>query len=161
MKFLWLRVASLLVCLLIASGCSLPAKLGGVVVSLTDYRPASVDTQATLTLHFSNENIFPLAIAETSGKLYLNGTYVGHLAIKEAMGVAQLSTTNRNAVLFIENPAYIQQLRTSTTEPAISYRLEISMHVELTETKKKISKVFTGQIDHASLSAKPAAELKN
>jgi len=160
MKFLWLRVVLLLFGLLIVSGCSLPAKLGGVVVTLTDYRPAAVDTQATLALHFRNENVFPIAIADTAGKLYLNGAYVGHFATKEAMGIPQLSTTDRNATLIIENSGYLQQLRTSATE-AISYRMEISIHVELGEDKKKINAAFTGQIDRASLNAKPATEPKH
>jgi LEA14-like dessication related protein len=161
MKSLWLRAIPVLACLFIATSCNSSSKLGGVPVSLTEYRPTALETQAMLTLHFDNENVFPLAIADTVGKLYLNGTYVGHFGLKEPLGMPQLSTANRPAILFIENTAFLQELRSSTSTPAISYRMEILMRLDVSEDKMKIKAVFSGQIDRTSLSAKPVAESKN
>jgi LEA14-like dessication related protein len=162
MKSLWLSVIPVVVaCLFLASGCHSSAKLGGVPVSIAQYRPTTLDTQASLTLRFNNENVFPLAIANMAGKLYLNDTYVGHFEIKDAMGVPQLGTAIRDTVLFIENPAYIRQLSTSASAPSIPYRVEIQMNLEVSEEKAKIKAVFTGQIDQAALSAKPVAASKN
>jgi len=161
MKLHWFCVIPVLACLFVASGCHTSTKLGGVPVSLTAYHPTAVDTQAVLSLRFNNENVFPLAIANTVGKLYLNGTYVGHFGVKDPLGIPQLGTANRNSVLFIENTAFINQLRTSAASSSISYRMEILMHLEVSEDKTKINAVFTGQIDPAALSAKPVAEPKN
>ena len=161
MKSLWFRVIPVLACLFIASSCHSAGKLGGVLVGLTEYRPTTLDTQATLSLRFNNENVFPLGISKTTGKLYLNDTYIGHFEIKNAIGVPRLSAVNQTAVLFIENTAYIRQLRSSASATSIAYRLEILLTLDISEERTEIKTKSSGQIDAASLSAKPADEHKN
>ena len=85
-------------------------KLGNLLVSITEYRPTALDTQARLKLRFSNENVFPLAIANTDGKLYLNGTYVGKIELREAVGVPSLGAVSHDATLRIENASFLQQI---------------------------------------------------
>jgi LEA14-like dessication related protein len=160
MKSLWLRVFPALACLFIVSSCNSSYKFVSIPVAITEYRPTALDTQATLTLRFTNENVFPLAFAKTSGKLYLHGTYVGHFEIKEAMGVQRLGSATRNTALFIENAAYVKQLRATAATSTIPYRLETVMMVEISEEKSKIKTESSGQIDGASLGAAPAEELK-
>jgi LEA14-like dessication related protein len=158
MKSLWFKAIPLLTCLFLAAGCNSALQLGNVLVNIVEYRPTAVDTEARLTLRFTNENIFPIAIANTSGKLYLNGTYVGQFEVKEAMGLPQLGIVNRDTVLRIENTAFMQQLRGTASTPSISYRLESVMRLEVSEERTKIHTDSTGQIDGAALRTEPASK---
>jgi len=155
MKLSWLRVVLLLTCLFAAAGCNSALKLGSVLVTVTEYRSTALATQARLKLRFSNENVFPLAIANTDGKLYLNGTYVGKIELKEAVGVPSLEAASHDATLHIENAAFLQELR-ATSAKTISYRLEILMVLDVDEDHEKIKTVSSGQIDASSLRAIPA-----
>ena len=161
MKSLWLKVLPLLICLLLAAGCGSAVKLSNVLVDIIEYHPTTSDTQAKLTLRFTNENVFPIAIAGTTSKLYLNGTYVGKIESSDPVGMPQLSATNRNVVLTIENTALIQQLRSTASTPSISYRLESTMRMQASEEKMKIRNVSNGQINAASLRAEPAITPKS
>lgn len=159
MKPTWFRFAFILTCLFVAAGCSTALKLGSVLVSITEYQTTALDNQARLKLRFSNENVFPLAIANTDGKLYLNGTYVGKIELKEAVGVPSLEAVSHDAVLHIENAPFLHQLRT-TSAKTISYRLEIKMMLDVEENKEKIVTASSGQIDAASLQAAAADQKK-
>ena len=143
---------------MLASGCGSASNLGNVLIDIVAYRPTKSDTQAELTLRFANENVFPLAISDISGKLYLNGTYVGKIENKNPIGIPQLSSLNRNVLLLIENPAFMQQLRGGTA--AISYRFESLLRLDVSEERMKIRGVSNGQIDSASLRTEPATESK-
>jgi len=155
MKLLWLKVVPLLACLFMASGCTSGLKLSDVLVDVIAYRPTTSNTQAQITLRFNNENVFSIAIAGVSGKLYLNNTYVGKIESQEAIGITRLGTLNRNVVLLIENPAFIQHLRDSVSTPSISYRLESILLLEASEDRMKMRYVSNGQIATTSLRAEP------
>jgi LEA14-like dessication related protein len=159
MKPTWFNFAFILTCLFTAAGCGTALKLGNVLVSVTEYQATVLDTQARLKLRFSNENVFPLAIGNTEGKLFLNGAYVGKVELKEAVGVPSLEAVSRDALLHIENAALLHQLRT-TSAKTISYRLEIKMLVDVDEEKERILTVSSGQIDAASLQAASAEQKK-
>jgi LEA14-like dessication related protein len=159
MKPTWFSFVFVLTCLFAAAGCSTAIRLGNVLVTITEYQPTALDTQARLKLRFSNENVFPLAIANTDGKLYLNGTYVGKIELKEAVGVPSLEAVSHDAILHIENAAFLQQLRTASAK-TISYRLEIKMLLEVDEDREKIVTASSGQIDATSLQAAAVEQKK-
>jgi LEA14-like dessication related protein len=159
MKPTWFRIAFILSCLFVAAGCGTALKLGSVLVTITEYQPTAADAQARLKLRFSNENVFPLAIANTDGKLYLNGTYVGKIELKEAVGVPSLAAVSHEAILHIENAPLLRQLRT-TTAKTISYRLEIKMLLDVDEEKEKIVTVSSGEIDATSVQAAASEQKK-
>jgi len=156
MKSLWLKITILLTALLIVSGCG-STKLGNLIVDVVEYHPTTLASQARLTLRLTNENVFPVAIANTTGKLYLNNTYVGKIDGREPVGIPQLSTANREVTLLIENAAFIQQLRSSASTQAIAYRLKSKMRLEVSEERINIDNVSSGQIDAAALRAEPVA----
>jgi len=155
MKSLWLKVTPLLICLLLASGCSTPLNLSNVPITITEYTRTATDTKARLKLNISNENIFSVAIASITGKLYLNGTYIGKFEITKPMGIQRLGTSALEAELIIEKTDIVQKLRASSA-PSIAYRLECKLHLELSEERSNSSTVSEGQIDTASLRAEPS-----
>jgi LEA14-like dessication related protein len=161
MKLHWLKVFPILACLFLASGCNSGLKLSDVLVDVIDYRPTTSDTQAQLTLRFNNENVFSIAIAGVTSKLYLNGTYVGKVESQEAIGITQLGTINRDVVLLIENTAFMRQLQESVSAPSISYRLESTLLLEASEDRMKMRYVSNGQISTASLHAEPVGPPKS
>ena len=159
MKLSWLKVALILTSLFAITACNTALKLGNVLVTVSEYRSASLEPQARLKLRFTNENVFPLAIANTDGKLYFNGTYVGKIQLKEAVGVPSLGTVYHDATLRIENVALINQLRTATAKP-IAYRLDVQMVLEVDEEHEMIKTASSGEIDSASLQTAPAEPKK-
>ncbi len=154
MKSLWFKVTPLLIFLFLAAACSTPLKLTNVLITITDYRPTTNESKANLKLHLSNENVFPLAIGGITGKLYLEGNYVGNFEISKAIGIPRLGAVDREAELQIEKPAIIQKLRASSA-PSISYRLDNKLHMEVSEERSNSSTEAKGQIDSAWLRAEP------
>ena len=159
MKSLWFKALPVLACLLIAAGCNSHTRLGNILVDITEYRSGQTDNQAQLTLRYTNENIFPIAIGGTTGKLYFNGEYIGKVEQNNAVGLQQLNTATRTGTLLIENPALLQKIRSSTASK-VSYRLESNMRFDVGEEKMKIKTEYSGQIDANSLQAAPSVEKK-
>jgi LEA14-like dessication related protein len=162
MKSLWLKVLPLLVCLLIASGCNSNTKLGDVLVDITGYQPVLGGNQAILTLRYTNENVFPIAIADTKGKLYLNGEYIGTVNQKTAVGIPQLNpatpqlnTATRQAELLIEHPEVLKIILAANSS-SVTYRLESTLRIEASEDRIKIKTAYSGQLDATTLRAAPA-----
>ena len=155
MKFLWFKVIPLVTCLMLITACATSMKLGNVLVAVTGYHATADAAQAKITLRFTNENIFALAIAETSGKLYLNNTYVGQFKLTNPVGIPQVGVVSRDVVLVVENISYIQQLRANTETSSISYRLESTLKLEVSEDHTKIQTASSGQIEQPSFQAEP------
>jgi len=153
MKLLWLKVIPLLTCLVLATACTSSVKLGNVLVTVTGYHATTDATKANVALRFTNENVFALAIAETSGKLYLNNTYIGQLKFAKPLGLPPQGVVNRDVELVIENAAYVQQLRGNTGTSSVSYRLESILQLEVSEEHEKIKTVSSGLIEQPSFQA--------
>lgn len=155
MKNLWLKAVPILVCLLISAGCSSAPPLGAMMVSITDLRPNASGSSAELTLRYSNENVFPLAVQTTSGSLYLNNTYVGKFDQQVPVGLTQLGTANSKATLVVEKPAEFQAIIKAATTTPITYRLASTLRLEIGEDKVTVKSESTGQIDRAQMTAEP------
>jgi len=129
-------------------------KLSNVLITIIEYSPTTTENKVKMKVHFSNENIFPLAIAGITGKLYLEGNYVGKFEMTNAVGIPQLATTTREVELIIEKPDIIQSLRTSSAA-SISYKLDCKLHMEVSEDRSNSHTDSKGQIATASLRAEP------
>ncbi len=154
MKLLWLKFTPLLICLLLASGCKSTVKLSNILITIQEYSPTTTENKVRLKLLFSNENIFAIGIAGITGKLYLEGNYVGKFEITEAVGIPQLGTTTREVELRIEKPEVLQKLRANSAE-SISYKLDCKLHLEISEDRSNSYTGSKGQIAAASLRAEP------
>lgn len=127
-----------------------------MLVHVINFRLDASGTSAELTLRYTNENVFALAIETTSGSLYLNDTYIGKFQQDTAVGVTQLSTATGKATLVIEKPAELQALVKGTTAASLTYRLVSKMRMEIGEEKTSIKNESVGQIERAQLLAEPA-----
>ena len=119
-------------------------------------RPDASGTSAELTLRYSNENVFPLAVQTTSGSLYLNNTYVGKFEQSDAVGLTKLGNATGKATLVVEKPAEFQSIIKDTASASIAYRLASKLRLEIGEDKVTIKSESSGQIDRAQMTAEPA-----
>jgi len=156
MKNLWLKVIPAFVCLVIFTSCSAAPQLGALMVNITGFRPDASGTSAELTLRYSNENVFPLAVQTTSGSLYLNNTYVGKFEQSDAVGLTKLGNATGKATLVVEKPAEFQSIIKDTASASIAYRLASKLRLEIGEDKVTIKSESSGQIDRAQMTAEPA-----
>jgi len=158
MKLTWLKFVSFCVGVLLLAGCSTDLHLGGISITVTDFKPISatlLETQAALTLRYSNENVVPIAFSGGTHKLYLNGTYVGKSVSKEPLGLPSLNTATQTVTVYLENLAIIQKAQSMGQNSTISYRLESVLHVEAGEAYDTLKVVSSGQLDLAAFTARP------
>lgn len=150
MKSLWSQVLALCFGLVLLAGCSTDLHLSGVSISIIDFKPKSatlLETQAAMTLRFTNENVVPIAFKGGTFKLYLNDSYVGKSVSHEPLGLPSLNTATQTVTVYLENLALIQKALTIDQKSVFSYRLESVMPVEAGEAHDTMKVVSTGQID--------------
>lgn len=152
MKTPWLKVLALFSFCVFFTACSSANRIGNVLVDLVGIAPTAQETELTLSLRYSNENVFAIAVASTTGKLYLNDEYVGTYANPVPVGIPQLTSLSREGMLKVENPAVLQRIRSSSAS-AVAYRLESVMRMEVSDDKSRLKSVTNGQLDVASLRA--------
>lgn len=152
MKNPWIKVLSLLTFCLFFAACGINNKIGNVLVDLVGCLPAAHEGQLNLTLRYTNENVFAIAISETQGKLYLNNEYVGTFVNSTPVGIPQLTSLTREGTLKIEKPEVLQKIR-SSTDTSVAYRLESVMLMQISEDKSRLKSNTSGQIEAASLRA--------
>lgn len=152
MKTPWLKVLSFVSFCLFLTACGTSTKIGNVLVDLTSWAPAAQASQLNLTLRYTNENVFAIAISGTEGKLYLNNEYVGTVSNATPVGIPQLTSLTREGTLKIEKPEVLQRLRSSGAA-SVAYRLESVMRMEVSEDKSRLKSVTSGQLEIAALSA--------
>lgn len=150
MKSPWLKVLLALSFCFLLPACSSHNKIGNVLIDIAGCAPAEEASQLKLTLRFNNENVFPIAIAETSGKLYLNNEYVGSYRHAAAVGIPQVMSITREVTLAVENPAVIARVRGAS---AVAYRLESVMRMEVSDDKSRLRSVVNGQLEGSALRA--------
>lgn len=159
MKSIWLRLLPFCLGILLLGGCNTDLHLSGISVAVTDFRPISatlLETQAALTLRFTNENVVPIAISGSTHKLYLNGTYVGKSVSKDAVGLPSLNTATQTVTVFLENLAMIQKAQSYAqgANTVFSYKLESVLFVEAGEARDSVKVVSSGQLDLSAFTPK-------
>jgi LEA14-like dessication related protein len=148
-KLLALNAALFLAVAALFSGCLTTVDVSNVYVEVASYQPTQNPRQGQVTLRYVNDNIYPLAIKKTSGSLYLDGKFVGRFSLNAPVGVPQLTTVNHTATVNVENERLIDKLSTSS-EPMVSYRLDVTLHVDLGEERNEYKDSRKGQISTAS-----------
>lgn len=146
-------------CLAIIAGCS-TLKVGNILIDLSGYVPAANGSEAQISLQYTNENTFPIALGETVCKLYLNNEYVGKATQSDPVGIPQLNGASRTATLQIENPAVIQKILSSSAT-MVSYRIESTIRLQVSEENSRITTSSVGQFNVGYLRAAPASGKNN
>jgi len=152
MKSIWLKLLPFCLGFLVLCGCATNLHLSGISVTATDFRPTSaslLETQAALTLRYTNENVLPIAFSGSTHKLYLNGSYVGKAVSKEPLGLPSLNTGTQTVTVFLENLAMIQNVQklAQNQTSVFTYRLESVLFVEAGEAHDTVKVTSTGQLD--------------
>lgn len=138
------------------TGCATDFKLSDISVSIVSIRPISataLETQASMTLRFTNANVLAIGVDGTTHKLYLNGTYVGQAVNNEAVGLPPLGTTTADITIQLENLALVKQLLKSAGEQSATYRLDSRLYVRAGEDWQNYNCSQQGSVDLQALAA--------
>lgn len=138
------------------TGCATDFQLSEISVSIMSIRPISataLETQARMTLRFTNANVLAIGVSGTKHKLYLNGTYVGQAVNDEAIGLPPLGTATADVTLQLENIALAKQLIQSTSQKSVSYRLDSRLYVRAGEDWQNYNCTQQGSVDLQALAA--------
>jgi LEA14-like dessication related protein len=100
--------------------------LNGINVTITELRPAG-GNQVTMVLTYVNENVIPIAVSGGTYTLYIDGTQVGKVVSRDAVGLPQQSAANLNVTISLDNPAQLAKLQSGTN---VSYRLDSSLRID-------------------------------
>ncbi len=152
MKTSWLKALSLISFCLLLSACGSASRIGNVLVDLTAWKPTASEDQINVTLRYTNENVFAIALSGTEGKLYLNNEYVGAISNPTPVGLPQLTSLERPGLLKVEKPEVLQRLRSSSAA-SVAYRLDGVLRMEVSEDKSRIKSTTNGQLDLNGLRA--------
>ncbi|MFA5264411.1 MAG: LEA type 2 family protein [Opitutaceae bacterium] len=135
------------------SGCA-TIKMGGVVVSVADIKPADPSPQgmmATLTIDYANENVVSIGISQGIHKLYLNDTYVGSSVNVDPIGLPQMATSKQSVPFHIEKADYVRKLAAGASNHAVPYRIVTHLRSYSGEDKVEFNTANTGMIDLSPL----------
>ncbi|KXU34416.1 hypothetical protein AXK12_00440 [Cephaloticoccus capnophilus] len=139
------------------SGCQTRYKISGIAIAVTDLQPTAASTatgnhrRAVMTLRFFNDNIMPVAFAETKHKLYLEGNYVGLATNRQALGIPPAGNVEREVFVEIEKPQVLRQLAERGLSGPVNYRLVTTMRYRLGNETEHIPVQSRGQIDLTAL----------
>jgi len=139
------------------SGCQTRYKISGIAIALTDLQPTAASSatgnhrRAVMTLRFFNDNIMPVAFAETTHKLYLEGNYVGLATNRQAVGIPPAGNVEREVFIEIEKPQVLSQLASQSHSGSVNYRLVSTMRYRRGNETEHIPVQSRGQIDLSSL----------
>lgn len=154
-----MRIPSLLFCAvallgLLMNGCSSHGPVGGINVSVVDFRPIDaslLESNAKLTLRYTNENIAPLGFSGSHHKLYLNGSYVGTAVNDKPFGLPPLSSETQDVTIHLENLSLIKQLVAVRDRQSIAYRLDSVLFQTIGDEKSQVKTSFQGALDLRAL----------
>ena len=154
MKSIWARLTVLIAGLFILGGCATDLKISGISVSVMEVRPStgsSFTDGATVTLRYMNESVVPIAVSESTHRLYLNGTYVGKTTTKDAVGLPRFNIATQTVTLEVENPQALEQLKGSNS---LSYEVQTVLRVEAGDKFDNVKIKGSGQLGAAAFGPK-------
>lgn len=131
-------------------GCGVDFKLSGIQVNAIEVKQVSsttLETQVTLVLRYTNENVVPIAAANTIHKLYLNGKYVGKAVSDKPVGMPPTGTVTQETTFMLENIALLNQLKQIAEKQTASYKLESRIRVQSGEEENEYRTSSEGAID--------------
>lgn len=148
-------VALGLVALVMAvAGCATISREGAVAVSLVSIRPLQstlFESSAELTLRYTNETSSPLALAGSTHRLYINGTYVGRAVTNEGLTIPQLGTNTQTMTAHIENLALMRKAQQLGNVRTVDYRIDSRLHATDASGGGTLAATAAGQLDLSGL----------
>jgi LEA14-like dessication related protein len=139
---------------LFASGCATMPQEGGVAVNLVSIRPLQsslFETSAELTLRFTNESSRPLALAGSTHRLYVNGTYIGRAVTNEPLTLPQLGTMTQTLTAHVENLALMRKAQELGNVSSVDYKIDSRLHATDAHGGGTLAATSTGQLDLGGL----------
>lgn len=131
-------------------GCGADFKLSGIQVTIVEVKQVTattLETQLTLVLRYTNENLIPIGASNSVHKLYLNGTFIGKSVSDKPIGMPQVGTTTQETTFHIENIALLNQLKNIADNKTASYKLESRIRVQSGEDANEYKTTSEGAID--------------
>lgn len=122
-----------------------------MTVKAVEIRLPANGGQPQLYLQYYNENIFPLAIASSEHKVYLNDRYIGTASSKVPVGIPQLNTANADMPIRPRDEAAGVQLQASKS---VRYRIETVLRMDVSGQDMKIKTSSTGTVPVSAEAAK-------
>jgi LEA14-like dessication related protein len=135
-------------------GCATLSREGGIAVSLVSIRPVETslfETTAELTLRITNESTQPLALAGSTHRLYLNGTYVGRAVTNEKLSIPKLGTSTQKLTAHLENLALMRKAQELGNVPTVDYRIDSRLLAADEEGGGGFTTTSSGQLDLSGL----------
>lgn len=155
MKLSWLKLLPLALGFLLLGGCATDLRISGVSISIVNLRPINAtvfETQAALTLRYTNESVVPIAVSSASHKVYLNGSYIGKSVNSDPVGMPSMNTVTQTVTLMVENLALLQQIQAMRGgSSVVTYRIESVLRVDAGEAYDNVKLNSTGQVDLSAL----------
>jgi LEA14-like dessication related protein len=139
---------------MVAAGCATILREGEVAVSLVSIRPLQstlFESSAELTLRYTNETSSPLALAGSTHRLYINGTYVGRAVTNQGLTIPQLGTNTQTMTAHIENLALMRKAQQLGNVRAVDYRIDSRLHATDAQGGGTLAATATGQLDLSGL----------
>lgn len=134
---------------LVFTGCTSVAKLNGISVVVTGFRPAEESspaaTHAIMSLKFVSENVNATALTGSSHRLFLNGHYAGKAENTAPVGLAPQGVVMQDVTLELEKPETVRLALSVSSEA--SYRLESVLHYTEGEDQQRVKTSYEGKID--------------
>jgi LEA14-like dessication related protein len=148
MKLVPLLLFSLLGAGAFLPGCTSPAKVSGITVSVDGFRlvaAAPVQTRVIMILRFTSEDVNAVAFSSSSYKLYLNGHYIGKAANDTPIGLPAMGSGTMEVTVVFDKPDLVKQI--AHEQPKAKYRLESVLRAIDSEENFEIKTISDGSVD--------------
>jgi LEA14-like dessication related protein len=139
---------------ILTGGCASLSRDGGVAVSLVSIRPVQTslfETSAELTLRFTNESSRPVALAGSTHRLFVNGSYVGRATTHEQLTIPHLGTTTQTLTAHLENLALMRKAQEMGNASVVGYRIDSRLHGMEDKGGGTLAATSTGELDLGGL----------
>lgn len=134
----------------VLAGCANTARLGGITVSIVDFRPSEaslLESRGTLTLRYTNENVVPIGFSGSRHKLELNGKYVGLAVSGQPFGIPPLSSITQDVTVNFENLALVRQLMAMRESRTAAYRIDSVLYQTIDDDEYEVRSRGEGSLD--------------
>jgi hypothetical protein len=141
-----LLLACSVLCLAGCSGFTQGATAIGLSVEVTGVNRAA-DGAVEVSFRLDNPNIVPYLLAETTHRIFLNGTLIGIHRNLQAVALPAQTKLEGMARLIPEGPAAVRAVNDAVAAGSASYRTETALLIRLYgETTDKGTLVGTGTV---------------
>jgi len=133
--------------LLVLAGCTSTERatmnVGIAEISIAD--AAMSETEATITLRFTNEALFPLVVESDTHKIHVNGLFIGEGTSSEAFALPQLGTVMHAVKVRLADRAAVERLREVIAQGGGECRIESRLVTNAFDDKTIVINTSTGR----------------